>query len=149
MGSTSRLFMAALALVSTAAFVRAQDNPKPEPAPAPAAAPLDEFGTPLTALSSPSTLSALSALPAIPFADGRASAVKPAFTIDRSALKIEPIVRPESTKTTTGGWIFLGLVSAGLFTSIARYRSGLPRRYPIKPIANLPLDPVPVPARLN
>ena len=32
MGSTSRLFMAALALVSTTAFVRAQDSAAPKPA---------------------------------------------------------------------------------------------------------------------
>ena len=58
MRSTSRLFLAALALVSAAALVRAQDGTAPKPAP------------PDSASASAPT----SKLPAIPFADGRATA---------------------------------------------------------------------------
>ncbi len=76
MRSTVRLFLAALALISTTAFARAQDSAAPVPVS------LDAFGTPVSALSE---------LPAIPFADGRASVREPALTIDPSAVTIEPI----------------------------------------------------------
>ena len=104
----------------------------------------------MTAQSTLSAPSTLSALPAIPVADGRATAK--ARVHDRPERVEDRTDRPpQSAKTTTAGWIFLGLVSAGLFTNIARYRRRLPKRYPIKPIGSLPLDPgpVPVPARLT
>jgi hypothetical protein len=213
MRSMPRLFMAAVALISTTAFVHAQESAAPVPGHA-----LDAFGTPGTAPS---------ALPAIPFADGRTSGLEPALTIDPSAMIINPvaprapakaetsaaekprllepgkpmtgktaletpqkssgefsasfeafagavsmaIVEPAANpapsnevaktaqvksletefpnKTGTGGWILVGLVVVGLFTSIARYRSRMPKRYPITRDANLPLDPVAVPARLT
>ncbi len=207
MRSTSRLFLAVLALVSTAAFVRAQDSAVPATA-------LETLGKPVSALRAiPFADGRGSALRPIPFADGRALSAKRALTVDPSALPIEPVAPPAGgraepsaaspantssvevnasfdprsaaaslaivetatnpaspnasaktaqeknietdfpKKTGTGGWILLGLVAAALFTSIVRYRSRLPKRYPVTPIANLPLDPgpvpVPAPARLN
>jgi len=68
-----------------------------------------------------------------------------------AAVETSPGESGATGKTGTGGWIVLGLVAAGLLTSIARYRSRLPKRYPPTRVANLSLDPepVPVPARLN
>jgi hypothetical protein len=54
-----------------------------------------------------------------------------------------------SHKTGAGGWILLGLVAAAIFISITRYRSRLPKPSSFKPVANLPLEPEPVPARVN
>ena len=208
MRSTSRLFMAALALVSSAVFVRAQDSAAPAPPPPSAqSAPLDASGTPP------------SELPAIPFADGRTSA-QPALKIDEAAVTVEQLVPPapakaepaaavqnpaqlpsvevstsfksadtaanppspstaantaqakgveplplsarpaavetrtgeteSPVKTGTGGWIVLGLVAVALFASITRFSRRIPKLRPIKQVANLTLDPepVPVPARL-
>ena len=85
MRSTSRLFLAALALVSAAAFVRAQDGTAPKPAPPDSA-------------SAPT-----SKLPAIPFADGRATAPKPAAaekpgTITTEELTTDPTVPAPANK---------------------------------------------------
>jgi hypothetical protein len=197
--------MAAVALISTTAFVRAQDSA----APVPVHAPLDAFSTTVSELPAiPFADARTSALPAIPFADGRTSSPEAALTVGpalpiRAGRSVGSAANPSAAakpapaqnssvdviapprglrgrreawrsscppdpgssecggghlagegietefpkKTGTGGWILLGLVVAALFTSIARYRSRMPKRYPITRDANLPLDPGPVPAR--
>jgi len=130
MRSTPRLFLAALALISlisTAAFVRAQDSAVPAPAAPNAVNPRPQLpGIPATSLASPSTV----ANPAPP-----KSAANPA----PAAL----------IKTGPGGWILLGLAAVALFAGVSRYSRRIPKSSSIPPVPNLPLKPEPVRFRLN
>ena len=74
MGTTVRLFMAALLFTTAAAVVSAQDA---SAAPPPAA---------------PDAVKPVEPLQAIPFAEPGTPAVEPALTIDQSAVAVEPVV---------------------------------------------------------
>ena len=179
MRPTPRLFLTALAL-STTAFLRAQEGTAPvrvqldefgtpvselRPIPFADGRALPPIPRPSSTLDPSAPIEPLGPADPAKAAPSRSSIEVSTFFPQAATVAIAgpgdlpPSARPaavqtslgESEKRGTGGWIVLGLVAAGLLTSIARYRSRLPKRYPVTRAANLTLEPepVPVPARLN